>query len=112
MAASLLLIGVCSPVLEGVRGYALGSSATDTAAGVAQVFDSLRPGMVARLSFRAPSSDGQIVLSGNTVTVLWEGHAATRTTSWLLPNETLAAGQDYGLRLAGARLEVFPLVRD
>lgn len=75
------------------------------------MIDALRPGVNASYSYHPPSSNGRIGLAGRDLTVLWAPHPAVYRTIWLLPNQTLLPDQEYVLRLAGANVEVLPIVR-
>lgn len=97
--------------MEGVRGYVDERSATEAVAGLGRMIDALTPGVNATYSFHPPSPNGRIELAGRDLTVLWAAHPAVYRTSWLLPNETLLPDHEYVLKLAGANLEVLPIVR-
>jgi hypothetical protein len=111
IAASFILVVVCSPVLNGVRGYAYTDSIAETGEGVVRVFDSLEPGVTTTFTFHAPASDGRLVLAGRNVTVAWGGKSSTFETMWLLPIKTLEPSVPYALEVTGKGVEVFDLVR-
>jgi len=110
-AAAFALVIVCSPVLGGVRNYAYGDSAAETARGLARVFDGLSPGLTVEFSFHSPSKDGHIELHGKSVVVVWGGATSARETSRSLPDESLSPELHYYFLLAGERVEVFDSVR-
>jgi len=110
IAASFVLVVVCSPVLDGARGYAYANSAAETGEGVVRVLNSLSPGLVVTFAFHSPAPDGRVEFLGHHVTVTWGGKSSTFETAWLLPNQTLEPNVQYGLRVTGARVEVFELV--
>jgi hypothetical protein len=109
-AASIALIGVCSPMLSGVGSYSCGDAASNAAQGSVQVFDALRPGMAVTYTFQAPSPDDRIVLVGHSIVADWCGHSSNFQTTWLLPTTVLSSGVSYVLRLVGGQVEVLGYV--
>lgn len=111
LITAFAIVVVCSPVLNGVRNYAFGDAAAETAEGAARVFDGLSPGVTTVFSFHSPSPDGRIELHGRSITVVWGGISSTRGAYWLLPNKTLSPELRYSISLAGDHVEVIDPVR-
>ena len=109
-AASLALVGACSPILSGVKGYACDAAAAAVGQGMAEAFNGLRPGMTVSLAFDAPSPGDSIVTGGQSLTVAWCGSARSFRTSWQLPSAILSPGTTYLLRLDGGHVQVSGLV--
>jgi len=105
-AAAVVLVGTCYPILSGVKSYACGDSAEETAKGAVEVIDSLGPGMVVTFAFQAPSPGDSIELGGQELTAVWCGKPSTFQTAWQLPTTFLTAGVTYYLKLAGSQVEV------
>ena len=109
-AASLALVGACSPILSGMKGYACDAAAAAVGQGMADTLNGLRPGMTVSLTFEAPAPVDSMEIGGQNLTMAWCGSAHSFRTVWQLPSAVLSPGTTYVLKLNGDRVQVSGLV--
>ena len=104
--ASVALVLLLAPQLEGVAGDAREGADWRNVDGVRAVIDSLRPGLTLLFAYGQSGAPDAVRLGGHLVSCSDGNRTISMAVSWALPNITLSPSSQYRLSLASGMVTV------
>ena len=105
-ASGLILVVVLTPAVYHVHEASKVESGLRIIAGVQRVLDSLRPGLVATLTYGSLGGAAEVRTGAHAITYISGNTSVSAETKWALQNSTLNPGLNYSVYLAGGLVEV------